>query len=58
MAPLWLLLTRQTGDEECAIKSQWRRVRRDALDMAESAVASTWVRVACQLRRRAITATS
>ncbi len=45
-------------DEEGAIKSQRRPIRRDAVDMAESAVASTWVMVACGLRRRAVRASS
>ena len=46
----------QGNDGERAIKSQWRLIRRDAFDTAESAVASTWVIVACGWRRRAITA--
>ena len=50
--------TRQDNDEEGAIRSQRRPTRRDAVETAVSAVASTWAIVVCGLRRRAVTASS
>jgi hypothetical protein len=50
--------TRQDNDEEGAIRSQRRPTRRDAVETAESAVASTWAIGACGLRRRVVTASS
>ena len=48
----WRLGTGQDNDEEGAIQSRSRPTRRDACDMAEPAVTSTWATVACGSRRR------
>ena len=48
----WRLGTGQDNDEEGAIQSRSRPTRRDACDMAEPAVTSTWATVVCGSRRR------